>query len=232
MRRFAPASLLTVVLVAVARHAGGQPATPPASAEAHPAPNAQAAMSGQPPEAQLTPPPDAEKAAVAPGLVLIRNPAFPSREPAPPPAGPRKPDPGRAFSAQDLTPYFAEGALADAKAAFDAGEFERARSLLQRIGNKTYPVRYLSAVAALRSGHPDVAAEELKPLLGTREDPAGYAAVRDRVLVHAALADEDLEKWGEAAELYKQVPQASKLYVDARFGLYRVARRLDLPDAA
>src|SRR5512133_3629607 len=123
MRRFAPASLLTVVLVAVARHAGGQPATPPASAEAHPAPNAQAATSGQPPEAQLTPPPDAEKAAVAPGLVLIRNPAFPARE---------------------LAPYFGEGTLRDAKAAFDAGEFERARSLLQRAPERTYPARYLA----------------------------------------------------------------------------------------
>src|SRR5512133_3667500 len=120
MRRFAPASLLTVVLVAVARHAGGQPATPPASAHAHPAPNAEAAHSGQPPEAQLPPPPDAEKPAQATGLVLIRNPAFPSAAPASPPPEAAKQDPGRAFAAADLTPYFAEGALADAKAAFDA----------------------------------------------------------------------------------------------------------------
>ena len=62
-----------------------------------------------PPEAALEPQPESEKAQAAPGVVEIRNPAFP---------GPPPPQPvvhrGRRYAASDLSPYFAEGVLAEA----------------------------------------------------------------------------------------------------------------------
>jgi soluble lytic murein transglycosylase len=56
--------------------------------------------------------------------------------------------------------------------------------------------------------------------------------MRDRCLVHAAVANEELGRWEAAAALYEQVPESSRLYSDSRFGLARARkRRGDLPGA-
>lgn len=180
---------------------------------------------GEPPEAQFTPPPDAEKA-LRPegGYVALANPAFPGQE-----AAGVEPAPvarGRRFDEGALTPYFAEGRLKEAKQAFDQGQFTRVRVLLAREGNAP-PVRYLRALAAVRAESHAVAADEMAALA------QDYPALRDRCLTHAGLAREELKQWDAAAELLAQVPETSRLYPDARLGLSRVLRKKgDLEGAA
>lgn len=148
------------------------------------------------------------------------------------PAGVKRaaaPAPERVYQEQDFAPYFSQGVLAEAKAAFDAGQYARTRTLLEG-AEKTWPVRYLRALAAERLEYTDLSAYELSELLGT--DEPGLNRIRDRVLIHAALSSEAEEQWAKAADLFAQVPTSSKLFVDARFGLHRTARRLQDWDRA
>ncbi len=139
------------------------------------------------------------------------------------------PAPEKVYQEEDFAPYFAPGVLAEAKAAFDAGQYARTRTLLEG-EEKTWPVRYLRALAAERLEYTDLSAYELSELLGTNEP--GLTRIRDRVLIHAALSYEAEEQWSKAADLFAQVPTSSKLFMDARFGLHRTARRLQDWDRA
>jgi len=193
------------------------PATP--EPELHGAP--QVTTPGAPPEATLSPRPEAEKSPLPPGFVVVSNPAFP--EPAAPPAPPPV-NRGRRFTEADFLPHFT-GPLAEAKKEFDLGHYAKAHQLLGDKGDAN-PVRYLRAVAALREGDAAYAAPELASLAGS------YQEVRDRCLTHAAIAYELMQEWDEAADLFGQVPNTSRLYTDARFGLSRVrARQGNLPGA-
>jgi len=145
----------------------------------------------------------------------MENPAPPS-EPLPA-AVPLHP--GRRYEAADLLPYFAGGVTAQAKAAYDGGHPARAFELLKGQGD-SIPVRYLRALAALRSGNATFAAEQMATL--SRE----YPALQDRCWVHAGIASEELGRAGEAAGFFEQVPASSRLYVDARFGLSRARKAL------
>jgi soluble lytic murein transglycosylase len=167
------------------------------------------------------PPPDAEKAVAAPGFILIRNPAFPLPELPVVEEQPR----GRAYDAPDVAPYFAEGRLAEAKAAFDRGTYAEARVLLAEV-NPSAPVRYLRALAALRSEAYAAAAEEMSALAND------YPPMRDRCLTHAGTAYAQLEKWDLAAESLSKVSRESRLYADARLALFRVLRGAGKPDDA
>jgi peptidoglycan lytic transglycosylase len=190
-----------------------------ADPDLHEAP--QVTTPGAPPESALSPKPEAEKTPIPPGYVAISNPAFP--EPAAPPPPPPV-NRGRRFTEADFLPYFV-GPLAEAKKEFDLGHNTRAHQLLGDKGDSN-PVRYLRAVAALREGDAAYAAPELAALAQV------YPEVRDRCLTHAAIAYEGLQEWDKAADLFNQVPPASKLYTDARFGLSRVrARQGNLPGA-
>ncbi|HLL85227.1 MAG TPA: transglycosylase SLT domain-containing protein, partial [Longimicrobium sp.] len=169
---------------------------------------------GGPPEKTFQPSADAEKAQLPTGFVEVQNPAFPSQ--AVPAAVPV--NRGRRYEEVDLQPYFAKGVLAQAKAEYDGGRYGRAFEILKGQGN-ALPVRYLRAVAALKSGNASYAAGEMGKLA------TEYTALRDRCLVHAGVANEDLGRFADAAASFEQVPQGSRLFVDARFGLSRVRRQ-------
>ncbi|NBD13048.1 transglycosylase SLT domain-containing protein [Corallococcus silvisoli] len=166
-----------------------------------------------PSEAQLTPPPDADKAPLPGGYVQVFNPAFPGLVP-PTPVVHR----GRRYGLEDLAPYFADGKKRDAKDAFDKGQYTRARALLEAEGDSP-PVRYLRALSAVRAGDDKAAAVEMAALAND------YPALRDRCLTHAGVALESQGQLDAAAESFKQVPEGSRMYVDARLGLARVLRK-------
>lgn len=215
-------SILTVLLVSASSF-GQQPGSEvvgppqPASAptpELHTAPQAQ--RSNAPSEGQLTPPPEAERAQLPSGFQEIVNPAFPQPI-APVVEKPKKADIGPLYGVEELAPYFSTGVLLQAKAAFDAGRFAQAADLLKTAPDAPW-VHYLRGLAALRANDPTTAAAMLTPLADT------YRVMRDRCLTHAGIAQEELQHWDLAAQLFEQVPPSSKLYVDARFGLSRVRR--------
>lgn len=204
-------SLLSfLVLASFASLAAAQPvASEPTSAP-------QPRTDGAPSEALLGPRPDAEKAPLPSGYVEVFNPAFPLPFLEPPPKA--EVDLGRAYGLDDLTPYFAEGRLKEAKEAFDRGLYVRARALLHKEGDDP-PVRYLRALSAVRAGDDARAAEEMTALA---ED---YPALKDRCLTHAGVALEGLGRYEEAAALLGRVSEDSKLYVDARLAMGRVLRK-------
>lgn len=173
----------------------------------------QAQTGNAPAEAQLSPPPDAEKVHAAPGFIEVQNPAFPSPE-----VQAVAVHRGRRYDASDFSPYFGSGALAEAKAHFDQGRYGKARALLQQQGDAP-PVRYLRALAALRGGDFAAAAVEMTQLADE------YPALRDRCLTHGGVALEELKRWKEAAAAFAEVPEGSRMFVDARLGLARVLRR-------
>ncbi|GMU03406.1 tetratricopeptide repeat protein [Corallococcus caeni] len=166
-----------------------------------------------PSEAQLTPPPDADKAPSPVGYVQVFNPAFPGIAP-PTPVVHR----GRRYGLEDLTPYFTDGKKRDAKDAFDKGQYTRARTLLEGEGD-SLPVRYLRALSAVRAGDDKAAATEMAALAND------YPALKDRCLTHAGVALESQGRLDDAAASFKQVPEGSRMYVDARLGLARVLRK-------
>jgi soluble lytic murein transglycosylase len=175
-----------------------------------------------PPEAALTPPPDAEKAIAAPGFVLIPNPAFPRPETPPTPEkGPQ----GRVYTPDDVAPFFRPGRLAEAKGAFDRGAYAEARTLLADAGD-ALPVRYLRALAALRAGQNALAAQEMSSLADD------YAPMRDRCLTHAGTAYVQLEQWDRAAAVLSKVGRDSRLYPEARLALFRALRSAGKLDQA
>lgn len=128
----------------------------------------------------------------------------------------------RRYDQADFAPYFAAGALAEAKALFDRGRYARARVVLR---GEEPPTRYLRALAGLHTD-PASAAEELAALA------RDYPAMRDHCLFHAAQALERLRKRRAAAALYAEVSPASTVYAAAQLGRSRVLERaLDLDGA-
>jgi soluble lytic murein transglycosylase len=129
------------------------------------------------------------------------------------------------FGPEQLTPYFAEGTLARARAEYDRGRYRRARKLLDQ-EEQTLPVRFLKAQIALNLRDFATAADAFGALAEE------YTALRDHCLVRAAHASEKLRRWEQAATHYRAVSPASPLYPDARFSLAKVLeRRRDIPGA-
>ncbi|HEX8820677.1 MAG TPA: tetratricopeptide repeat protein, partial [Archangium sp.] len=215
MKAFVP------LLAAAAAAASLAFAQAPASEEPSAAPRTY--TENAPSEAQLSPPPDADKGVMPPGYVEVLNPAFPDAPP-PKPAEPRV-FKGRNYGLDDLAPYFAQGKRKEAKEAFDKGFYTRARDLLEKEGD-SLPVRYLRALSAVRAGDDARAAAEMTVLA---ED---YPALRDRCLTHAGVALESLGRFGDAGVLLAQVSEDSRLYADARLALGRVLRKAKDPEAA
>jgi len=122
------------------------------------------------------------------------------------------------FSPEQLTSYFAEGTLAQARAEYDRGRYRRARALLDK-EEQTLPVRFLKAQSAFNLRDFATAAEEFGALAQE------YAALRDQCLVRAAQASEKARRWEQAANHYRAVSVASPLYPDARFSLAKVLER-------
>ncbi|WP_240359214.1 transglycosylase SLT domain-containing protein [Pyxidicoccus trucidator] len=122
------------------------------------------------------------------------------------------------FGPEQLTPYFAEGTLAKARAEFNRGRYKRARALLSQ-EPPTLPVRFLQAQSALLARDFAVAADEFASLAND------YIPLRDHCLVRAAQANEKLRRWELAAGQYREVSSGSPLYPEARFSLSRVLQR-------
>lgn len=155
-----------------------------------------------------------------PGFERLSNPAFPSVE-----VQAVAIDRGPRFDRGALSPYFADGKLAEAKAAFDAGRYARAREALAGVPESS-PVRFLRALAAFRALDYAFASKEFEALA------AEWPPLRDRCLVHAGQAYEHTRDWAGAARVYGLVSPASRLLPDARFGLARALRFLKNPTAA
>ncbi|MGQ0504360.1 MAG: tetratricopeptide repeat protein, partial [Myxococcaceae bacterium] len=195
-----------------AAHAWAQNTGGAEEKDLHQAPSASAPSA--PPESELSPPPDAEKSQLAPGFTELFNPAFPLREEKSAPAEDR----GRRYDAADLQHYFLNGKAAQARTEFERGHYTKARALLVGAGD-ALPLRYLRALSALRAEDFQAAATEMTALA------QDYKALEDRCTVHAAIANEELQRWKSAAQLYARVPAGSKLATDARLGLARTLRR-------
>jgi soluble lytic murein transglycosylase len=147
-----------------------------------------------------------------PAFVRLVNPAFPAPPQEAPPI-----DRGPTFERADLAPYFADGKLAEAKALFDAGSFSKAVVALDGAPD-TAPVRFLRALAAMRSGDWAFASKEFEALAES------YGPLRDRCLVHAGWAYEQLRDWPSAIRVFSQVRTSSRLTPDAKIGLARAYR--------
>lgn len=158
-----------------------------------------------------------------PGFARLANPGFPSPEVRSVPI-----DRGPKIERVDLAPYFTEGKLAEARAAFQAGSYSRAIALLDGLADTAFssrrefaaPTRFLRALAAHRVGDWAFAAKEFEALA------ASYAPLRDRCLVHAGWGYEQLRDWPSAVRVFSQVGRTSRLTPDARLGLARANRWL------
>lgn len=199
---------LFVSVLAALSLTASSPNPPAPAAHAAPAP----VTGGQPDEARLTPPPEAEKVQLPAGFVEVPNPAFP-----PTPVLAVDVKRGRRYEAREFTLYFGAGTLAEAKAALDGGHLPHALELLEGQGDAP-PVRYLRGLVQLRAGMNAAAA---LTMTGLAQD---YPAMRDRCLAHAALAQELQQHWREAQTLFGQILPTSRLFPDARFGLARTLR--------
>lgn len=147
-----------------------------------------------------------------PGFARLANPGFPSPEVRSVPI-----DRGPKIERADLSPYFSEGKLAEARAAFEAGSYHRAIALLDGIQD-TGPTRFLRALAAHRAGDWAFSSKEFEALA------ASYVPLRDRCLVHAGWGYEQLKDWPSALRVFSQVSKSSRLTPDARIGLSRAHR--------
>lgn len=119
----------------------------------------------------------------------------------------------------DWAAYFAGGALAEAKAAFDAGRWATARQKLAAAPDSN-PARFLAALAAFRAGDFHFASTAFEALAET------YAPLRDRCLVHAGWAFEAALDWQSALRVFASVSPDTRLHVDAQLGLSRMQRVL------
>jgi soluble lytic murein transglycosylase len=176
------------------------PATPPDEANIPPMD-----VEIQAPSINETP----EEADFPASYVEVVNPLFP-------PPQPMSLKPRRLYGPADLAPYFAEGPLAEAHAAFERAAYGRTLALTRGSGAESLPVRYLRAQAALRAREFTLAADELTELARS------YPAVADRCLWGAAQAREALGQLDVATDLLGQVPAHSRMWVDARLSLARL----------
>lgn len=151
-------------------------------------------------------------------IALVTNPAFPSLEEV---AAPVAVDAGVpqviSMERADLSPYFLEGKLREARQAFAQGSYTRAREKLDAVKD-TNPVRFLRALAAFRTRDFAFAAPEFEALAET------YTALADRCLVHAGWSFEGLNDFEGANRVFEKVNPKSRMWFDAQLGLGRSLR--------
>lgn len=116
----------------------------------------------------------------------------------------------------DLTPYFHEGKLREARQAFRQGNFQRTREKLA--GLDTPPARFLSALAAFRARDFAAAAEAFEALAPQ------YEGLADRCWVHAGWAREGLLDFEGAGKAFARTNPRSRMHVDGLLGLARAKR--------
>ncbi len=157
-------------------------------------------------------PPDREAETPDPGFARLANPAFPSPDVRAVPI-----DRGPKVERADVAPYFGEGVLAEAKAAYDAGRFTLAREKLDAAPDSV-PARFLRAMSAYRQSDNAFAGKEFENLAEV------YTALRDRCLVYAGWAYEAAKDYESAKRVFSAVDPRSRLLPDAKLGLSRALR--------
>ncbi|MBL8920767.1 MAG: transglycosylase SLT domain-containing protein [Myxococcaceae bacterium] len=150
---------------------------------------------------------------------LLQNPAFPSEVAASAAVVDAGAPAEVLMERADLSPYFLEGKLREARQAFAQGAYTRAREKLDPV-NDTNPVRFLRALAAFRARDFAFAGPEFEALAQT------YDALADRCLVHAGWSFEGLEDFESAARVFERVNPRSRLWVDGQLGRARSLRRV------
>jgi soluble lytic murein transglycosylase len=156
-------------------------------------------------------------ASLASDVVEVDNPAFPRATS----------EAARALTPlSELVPGLAKSPLREAAAALDANQPGLALKLLAGLPEDS-SILYLRTLAGLRQA-PTAA------LVATMEGLAlQLPALADRCALQAGLADEDLGDLPGARRLFSSIPTDSKVFVESRFGLARVLRRMgDLTGAA
>jgi soluble lytic murein transglycosylase len=121
----------------------------------------------------------------------------------------------RPFEGADLEPYFSAGARREAKQAYDNGQFRLARKKLDALGDEL-PIRYLKALASLKSGDAATASEELSALADA------YVPMRDACLYYAGLAEERRGHTEAALSLFQAVDTRSREYAVALMAASRL----------
>ena len=155
-----------------------------------------------------------EEAESDPGFARLANPGFPSPEVRSVPI-----DRGPKIERGDLSPYFTQGKLLEARNAFEGGSYSRCIALLEG-ATDTGPTRFLRALAAHRIGDWAFSSKAFESLAQR------YAPLRDRCLVHSGWAYEQLHDWDSAVRVFSQVGKTSRLTPDGRLGLSRAYRWL------
>ncbi len=149
-----------------------------------------------------------------PGFARLANPAFPSPETRTVPI-----DRGPKVERAELAPYFAEGALRDAKVAFDSGRYATVKEKLSTVPDSN-PVRFLRALAAYRGLESDLSGKSFEALA------LDYAPLRDRCFVYAGWAYESARDWQSARRAFGAVASNSRLLSDAKLGTARALKNL------
>ncbi len=134
------------------------------------------------------------------------------------------PAPRPALTEADLAPIFQTGALADGKAAYDAGRHAEAAARLA--GSDLPEAAYLRALALLEAGRPPEAIAALGGLEARLPD------LRDRVLFLRGEALAGANRQREALEAFAAVPDGSLLGPEARLTRARIAASIGEPGAA
>ncbi len=150
-----------------------------------------------------------------PGFARLPNAAFPSPEIRSVPI-----DRGPKFERSQLAPYFSEGALAEAKAAYGAYRWSVAKEKLSQVADTSNPVQFLRALTLYRSGEFEKAGKAFEVLA------VEYLPLRDRSLVHAGWSFEGAHDWQGARAAFEQVTASSRLNIDAKLGLARSLKNL------
>jgi soluble lytic murein transglycosylase len=152
-------------------------------------------------------------------VALVANPAFPGEAVEAPEVVDAGAPAEVLMERADLSPYFLEGKLREARQSFAQGSYTRAREKLDAAKDSN-PVRFLRALAAFRVRDFAFSGPEFEALAQR------YDALADRCLVHAGQAYEGLDDFEGAARVFAQVNPRSRMHVDGQLGLARALRRL------
>lgn len=134
------------------------------------------------------------------------------------------PPPRAELTEADLAPVFQSGALAEGKAAYDAGRHAEAAARLA--GSDLPEAAYVRALALLEAARPADALAALEGLEGRLPD------LRDRVLFLRGEALAGANRQREALVAFAAVPDGSLLGPEARLTRARIAAAIGEPRAA
>lgn len=136
----------------------------------------------------------------------------PSALPSAPPLGPL-------LEREEVASYFAQGVLAEARAACRSARWARQGLRLLEGEPPTRPVHYLRAQCLLRLGQSPQAAQALAALVEQ------WPELGDYLRLESARAWERARRWEEAAQQYEAIAAGSRPWAQARLRLAAVRER-------